>query len=295
MVVIGEFRDPIYSSVDWDNIGHELSRAFGRELVENGRFDVLHDNPLADAAIAAAGGSGRVDPDTLAALRKQYPDVEFVIGGSITDFAHTDELAGETSRRNLLGRRDDALVAIDLQIVDLKTGRMAISDHVVGNAGLSQYSIEEIYGKLGPESYLFWSTPLGKASQEALDECERRLLAIAPSGASEIEVINMAGWRELQLSGGSAHGMQVGQRYFVCVQESEARGLRPVNDPVLQTPLQAEITKVGRETSIAWVLGEPPANVNLRTAVLVRELKRPLPAKTETPIVTAVDDAAGSE
>ncbi|MGI9013950.1 MAG: CsgG/HfaB family protein [Phycisphaerales bacterium] len=269
IVVTGTFADPVNGRPQWPGTGDEVARAFARALQAEGRYDVRTDHVLAQNVIAAAKGNGG-DLDRLAAIRSQYPDVDFVVRGSVTDFGHTSELPEMVQRRGLFGDKNDAVVAIDLQIVDLKTGRIAVGEHIIGMASAKKESTAATYAGLTVNSYLFWSTPLGKASLDAIDKCVDRLGVVAPVGVAELRVARLAGWREVTLAGGKTHGIEVGQRYFVCSRGSDG-ALRVVNDPLMQQPLMIQVTAASKGESTGWVMGEPPAGVNLLATVLTRE------------------------
>lgn len=272
VIVLGTLGDPAGNPLKWAGIGADMADALSRTMMADGGFDVRIDRSLAERtrrAVETGSAPGQA-AEGLEAIRRDHPEVDYVITGRVTDFHHTADLPARYTRRGLFGKNNEAIAAIDLVVVDLRRPRIAIADQVVGIARAGKEPTEAQYANLSFDSYLFWSSPLGKASRKALDETHRRLKRVIPSHAAEIDVIRRAGWRELALRGGSAHGIKRGQRYFVYVRNPATNRLRPVIDELLGTPLEAQIVRVKKASSVAWLIGEAPAEVNLNDAVLAR-------------------------
>jgi len=275
VVIVGRFDSPSSTPVPWRDIGPGMSDALSRTLLNDQRFDVRINDPLADRiARIVRRDAGNPTSDLLEAGR-EYREVDFVITGRVTDFHHTAELPGAVQRRGLFAPKNEAVAAIELSIVDLRTGRVAVADHVLGTARAGGESTRELYADLAFGSYLFWSTPLGKASREAIDKTVGRLRVVMPFRVAELSVSSVEGWRHVTLNGGKIHGIERGQRYFVCIRDEPTGRLIPIRDEVLGTPLQAQITDVSRNTARAWLMGEAPAKANLSRAVLTREQPGP--------------------
>ena len=99
------------------------------------------------------------------------PRVDYVITGRITDFHH----AVEPAQRGLFGsKKPQAIVAIDFQIVDTRTGRVVAADHVSGVEASDGYTDKSDYTDFDFGSYAFWATPLGRATETALDKAATR-------------------------------------------------------------------------------------------------------------------------
>lgn len=272
VLVLGSFDNPRTSPLKWSDIGSGAAQQLGREMLSDKRFEVRFNEALASRVASLARGRTGDLVSELGDARRLYPDVDYVIIGQVTDFHHTADLAGGPVEKGLFGTKNQAVAAISMTIVDLRTGRIAGSDHVAGVANAGSKPVSQQYAGMSFGSYLFNRTPLGQATNHAVKKAAERLTALAPSQVASVNVIRVTGWRELALSGGSDHGLAKGQRFYVCTTDRATGRLRPVYDRATGAPLQAQVTETSRGTSKAWLVGEPAPSVTLSEAVLSRDL-----------------------
>lgn len=277
VIVIGQFANPTKSPLAWRDIGSGVSEAVGRALVEQGEYDVLINPEVTDAVTSITNRvRGRRASNTLASLRRTHPEVDYVVIGKVTDFHHTADLPKEVQRWGLFGRRREAVVAVDFEIFDLRAQRMIGADHVRGTASASRRSTKELYADLAFDAYLFWSTPLGKASKKAVGGVVDRISQIVPPRIGEPKVIKLIARRKVSVTGGWMWGLAGGQRFYLCRRDDPDGRWRPIEDVDTGQPLMVRIAGTRRMTSTAWVMGEPPQETDLRGAVLRRALPLPV-------------------
>ena len=129
-----------------------------------------------------------------------------------------------------------------------------------------------LYNGLDFRAYLFWSTPLGRASRQALDRVVGRIREILPSHSGESRIVAIEGLRKVTLVGGRVTGFAKGQEYVLYMSPpGTPKGSGPVYDAEMGRPLLVRISRVRKNSSTGWLLGQPPAGVDLRGAVLVRQ------------------------
>ncbi len=257
--------------------------SFAFTTFNRNEFDVWIDSRISNTVLSNLRRSISRRGEDLTKLQADYPDVHFIIVGKVTDFHHTSELPSEVSRWGLFKKRNEAIVAIDFSIFDLKRGRVVAADHILGTAGSSETPVKEIYNNLEFGSYLFWSTPLGKASRNAIDKTIQRIIDSLPTHMSEPRILNVLAQRKITVKGGWAWGLIKGQQYYVCQQKDETSPIQVVLDPDTKQPLRVQIHRVEKDNSVAWLLGKKPPTEDLHGALLMRYLPQD-PATNTTSI-----------
>ncbi len=257
VVKVATFGDPAVAAVKWrDDVGLGMSDCLRRALLNETNFNVLIE-PAQDPR-AATG------PTSL--------EADYIVTGKVTDFNHTSMLSRKVARWGLIRRRSEAVVAIEFRVVDAHSGRVVASDHIYGTASASRRPPRKLYNGLDFHAYLFWSTPLGRASRQALGRVVGRIREILPSHSGESRIVAIEGLRKVTLVGGRATGFAAGQEYVLYMSPPGTRRRSgPVYDAEMGRPLLVRISRVRKNSSTGWLLGQPPAGVDLRGAVLVRK------------------------
>lgn len=274
VIVLGHFENPAVGGVRWRDIGSGMSEAIARSLRSDARYDVRVDDVFAREVEALVNRAPAQLAEHIGEIRRRAGSVDFVITGRVTDFHHNADLAPETRRRGLFGPRDEAVVALDLRIIDLQTARIASSDHLHGSAAAGSTPVDELYRGIAFGSYLFWQTPLGEATKHTVDAARLRIARVTPRTVTEMRIARITGRREIEVMAGSDHGLERGQTFHVCIRDAATGELRAVEDPVMRLPLTARVTSVNRAAARAILIGEAPASMNPRDAVLTREPPR---------------------
>ncbi|MHC4446954.1 MAG: CsgG/HfaB family protein [Planctomycetota bacterium] len=282
VVVVAQFGNPTKPPVAWPDIGRTMSDAVARTLFDRGLFEVRINPDLATAIETTLGPSSKTAVDRLARLSRAHPDVHYVVTGKVTDFHHTGDLPRQVRRWGLLGRRREAVVAIDLKIFDLRSQRLVVAEHLTGTSRARLQSARKLYADITIDTYLFWNTPLGKASKKAVGNVVDQVIKVVPPRVGEPKIVDWGVGRRVHVSGGRMWGVAKGQEYYVCRRTGPAGGLRSLPDIDTGQPLRVKITSVSRMTSTGWVLGKPAPDAKLPGAYLRH---RPPPAAGPSPPV----------
>jgi len=271
-VVIGHFANPLRTPLAWRDVGSGISEALGRKILNEGEFAVWIDPPLAREVESAMNQPAERRARRLEEITGVHDDLRYAVTGQVTDFTHTSDVPEEARRRGLLGRREEAVVAIQLNVIDMAEGRIAASDHVYGTAKAPKGPTQELYAEVAFGSYLFWNMPLGRASEEAVKEAAKVLSDLVPVSGPEMRITRQLGPRRVRVVGGTKQSVRRGREFYVCVMDEETGEMTAVVDPDTRLALRARIEEAGRHSSTAWLLGQKPPAVNLRGAVLRRML-----------------------
>ncbi len=274
VVVIGEFENPGNSATGWRDIGSGMSESIAKALVNDARFDVRVDERFASEVAALVNRAPAALVEQLGEIRRRAGHVDLVLIGKVTDFHHTADVGRETSRWGIFGPKNEAVVAVDVTIIDLATARVASVDQIVGTAGAGKTPTGELYQNVAFGSYLFWETPLGGATKRAVEATAERLAQVAPRTVTEMRIARQIGLRELEVMAGSSHGLQPGQKFHVCIPDVDSGAMMAVRDPQTGMALEARVTRVQRSTARVWMIGQPPTSLDYRRAVLRRDAPR---------------------
>ncbi len=267
-VVFGHFRNPAAAVVnDW-NVGPNMSIALAQAALNHGEIDAWIDPPLAGRVETLVNRSAKQRHAEIKAIQRTHDQVRYVVYGRVTDFAHTVDFPVEAQRWGLFGRRNEAVVAIQFDVFDLKAERVVVSDHVFGTAKASKTPSGELYQGIGFGSYMFWNSPLGLASTVAIENALEKLNKTVPTTDEEIRIVKQTGDRKLQISAESNRRYIPGRRYFVWLMNDQTGEFEPVFDPDTNLQLEAYIASAVRSSTTALLKGAKPETVDLRGAVL---------------------------
>ena len=288
VVAIAPIRDRSSSPVGWSDLGDALTDVVVRSLRNDALVDVrVYEGPLP------------LDSRERARLvHETFPDADYLVVGEVTDFNHTDEVAeGSLRRLGIFGRRREAFSSIGLEVLRLDRLDVALQDHVYGTAEVPRgVEMPGAYANLGPRSYLFWSTPLGQATREALDETIERIetLPTIPRGerlaadptpsapaavgrdgaASSWRIARALSRREVVVEVGRNDGLSVGDRLAVLGENGDA-----ILDPVMGRPVEVVILTLREDRATAHLLGD----LGDRSAVGLRLEREPVSTQARVP------------
>ena len=244
VVVVAPFENPAHASVAWKDLGSGMSAALERMLLRQTNLDVWIES-------GPRNGQSRRGRDSMPA------DVDVIIEGRLTDFYHTADLP--------MGLKDsstpEAVVALDVRVVEPETGRVVAADHILGHAPAGSTPSKELYAGLDFGSYAFWSTPLGRASHDAIQQTVARLRNLVPKGDVGLRITSVHA-REVELRG-PLGDVRVGDELYVFVSEASDEDADPdvappetmLTDPDLHRPIRVRVTALGAGFATGWLLG----------------------------------------
>lgn len=267
-IVIGHFEDPSRAPGYAAGSGKSIGQALARSLLSSDTYNViiradvrsLADQRLTPPTDATAEQSGENDV------------VHYLITGKVTDFYHTTDLPEEASRWGVLGRRREAIVAVELRVVDVRTQRVLMVDQFNATASAGRGSGTEIYDQVALDAYLFWSTPLGRAARISVEEGAERVEHVLPRRLNLPRIVRRDDLRRVTIDGGEQDGMRSGQKLFLVERSPDGRQWQPINDPDTGMPLQIRLIRVGQRESVGWVYGRPDDSTRLRGLTVMERL-----------------------
>ncbi len=151
-----------------------LTEMLTTALAETGRFVVLERTVLQEIlAEQDFGALDRVTQQT-AAQQGQLLGVQALITGGITEYNYTSSsLGGNVSVFNRVSagaQQLKAMVALDMRLIDAETGEILASKRGDGTATARTVSAEATISDKDFSTAVAASTPLGKATREAIEE-----------------------------------------------------------------------------------------------------------------------------
>lgn len=285
-IAVLPLANPASSPLPWGNIGNVMSEALRRALLHETDYNV---EIVADAKVPMSADDKKDKKKVVAELAAKLDDdhVDYVITGRVSDFTHTSVISRKMRRWGIIGRRTEAVVAIDFRIIDVRRREVVGADYIVATADCSNRdNVAKQYEGVDLSTYLFWNTPLGLASYDAIERVVQRVRDLVPLQSGD-PVIAAVQQRRVKVSGGKGSGVRPDGRYFVYTGDGPADG---VFDPATGQPLVVRITNVLTDESTGLVQGEPPAGVVLIGALLKPDA--PVPPAPPAPPAPAAAAAA---
>jgi curli biogenesis system outer membrane secretion channel CsgG len=191
-----------------------LTEALATSLVATSRFVVLERQALAQVQQEQdLGASGRVNKETAAEVGKLM-GAQVLITGDITEFAFKRSAIGGKMANVLKGvtagvERVSATVSIDLRLIDAVTGEIIASIKGTGDAAQQGVTADLTKEEKSYDGSVSLTTPLGKASREAIQKSIAGIVANIPKIKWSARVID---FRDgvLYVNAGTGYGMQSG-------------------------------------------------------------------------------------
>jgi len=222
-------------------VGYGMADQLADALVQSGNFVVLERQTLGDVlGEQDLAASGRMAKSKTAQIGKIVP-AQILIKGTVTEFEN--KTSGSDTGFSFGGvkigsKAEEAHVGVILRIIDTTTGEILASERVEGKAKSGGTSFGIHKGGIGFGTDGFVKTPLGKATQIAIDR------AVVQIGNS-LNPIPFEG-RVIKVSEGSIitnmgerNGISAGDTFTVFSPGED------ILDPVTGENLGSEKTKVG--------------------------------------------------
>ena len=191
-----------------------LTEALTTSLVATGRFVVLERQALAQVQQEQdLGASGRVNKETAAEVGKLM-GAQVLINGDITSFTFKRSSIGGKLTNVFKGvdagvERVTASVSIDLRLIDAVTGEIIASIKGDGEAAQQGITADLTKDEKKYDGSVSLTTPLGKASRQAIERSVAGILANIPKMKWSARVID---FRDgvVYVNAGTGYGMQPG-------------------------------------------------------------------------------------
>jgi len=194
-----------------------LTEMLTTELFKTGKFLVLERKGLAEIAMEQDLVTGRrVNPET-GAKTGAIIGAQALVRCAITEYSYTQ--SGSSGSINLIrglslgGSSVKAVVGIDTRIYDATTSEVLASVVAHGTATAGGIDVSYTDANVSVGGSQFKSTPLGKASRDAIDEAVQFIVAKLGDVPWEARVIRAD--TVIYLNAGEESGVAVGQSFSV--------------------------------------------------------------------------------
>lgn len=200
---------------------YSLSNALGDQLtdalIQTDAFVVLERQMLQDILDEQGLAAGERASTSQSARIGQLTGAQVLVMGTVTDFEMT--AAKDGGGINLggirLGRKTQrAKVGLIVRLVDTTSAQVLASQQVTGEAENSRASIGLDLGDIQLDGSNFQSTPLGEATQKALDEATEFIAREARQVRFRARVV-MVEDNKMAISAGARNNIQTGTRFQV--------------------------------------------------------------------------------
>jgi len=212
-IAVLDFDNKVALSRQWQ-LGTGMRDLLVDGLVATNRYTVLTRKDIGPVLAELEVQQNSAFRDQGKVMQGNLKNLQYLIKGAVTDFSH---VGGGTlrvlgSKLGIGGKGDVALVSVTLYVIDVESGEIVASKTLEGTASAGSIDFNSQYRGIGFGGKAFYRTPLGKATQEVINE---GLVAIGETIANNKwypSVVKTEG-NKLYLSGGVDRKIEVGSEW----------------------------------------------------------------------------------
>ncbi len=210
-----EFENRSGFSGQW-NLGSGMADILTTRLVDSGRVTVVDRRSIEEVQRELRRQENRFFRREGAAQQGRLRLARYLVRGTVTDFTVTGDTSGwfASSDVSARARSSRARVAVNLMVSDVETGEIISSVQSAGHASGRGLGGGAQYRSLNFGGDAYFRTPLGRATEMAIDRAVRRVLRDLPPIYWEPLVAEVDGARVI-VNGGRNVKLQPGQRFSV--------------------------------------------------------------------------------
>jgi len=227
VIAVTDFENKSDFSGKWQ-LGTGMADVLINQLLDTGEAVVLERQNIGDvlSEINLQGSEmfrkeGKVTHGRLKTAR-------YLIRGAVTDFTVTRDLSGwftASSSSGIFARGQKARVTLHAMLIDVENGEVIGSMKSTGDAGSGLFGGRYDYKDMNFGGEMFFKTPLGKATEEAMGKIVRGILRSVPKDywrpvVAEADAISAV------LNGGRNVGMKKDTQFQIMERE------RTITDPL---------------------------------------------------------------
>jgi len=216
IVAVSRFENKTNYSGQW-NLGDGMADQLTDALVQSGQFVVLERQTLGDVIQEQdLAQSGRMMKSKSARTGK-LTSAQILVKGTVTEFEA--QSSGSGTGISLFGvsvgsKKGEAHVGVIIRLIDTTTGQVIDSKRVEGKAKSGGFKLGLDIGGIGFGTDSFKKTPLGKATQIAIDNAVAYIAEKLKDVPFQGRVIKVKG-NDIYVSAGERTGAKVGDVFTV--------------------------------------------------------------------------------
>ncbi len=213
-IAVTKFDSSVQLGWGWDH-GEALTAMLTESLVNTNRFIVVERAAISDVLQEQdLGASGRVATQGAAKIGKLV-GANILVRGTITQFEPAQSGGGGSVRIPIKGfsvgvggKKQTALVKINLRLMDSTTGQI-ISTHSAEGKAVSRGVSLDVYHKIDFSANTFKQTPLGQACEDAVNKAVAHIIENTKQMPFYARVASVANGK-VYINAGSNRNMKVG-------------------------------------------------------------------------------------
>jgi curli biogenesis system outer membrane secretion channel CsgG len=215
-------------------------------LEQSGRFIVTERSDLTSVLTEQQLAANRLSQGSAAPQPGSIIPAQYLIVGAVTELSTGDSGSsvgvGGVGGGGILGglslSERQGNVAIDLRLVNTRTAQVEDAFSVRKSLSATGIGFTGGYRNIALGGNEFWSTPLGDAMRQALNEAVARIAADVARGGWNALVADVSG-RTLYINAGAEAGVKSGDRMVV------QRPGKTLTDPATNQVLAVEMLRLG--------------------------------------------------
>ncbi len=216
IVAVSRFENKTSWKGQW-NLDDGMADQLTDALMQSGEFVVLERETLGDVLDEQdLAMSGRAMKSKSAQTGK-VTSAQILIKGAITEFESKSEGSGSgfsIKGFNIGSKSGEAHVGLIIRLIDTTTGQVLDSERVEGKAKSGGFKLGFNVGGAGFGTDSFKKTPLGKATQIAIDNAVEFIAAKMRDLPFQGRVIKVSG-DDIYISTGEQYGASAGETFTV--------------------------------------------------------------------------------
>ncbi len=221
VVAVASFNNKSGFSGQW-NLGDGMADMLTTSLVETGEVTVLERQQIKsviDEIIMQGQNLFRREGGVRTGRLK---NARYLVSGSVTDFTVTNDSSGwfSASRLRAWGRGSRSRVSLHLRLSDIESGEVIASVKGSAAASAGWFGADVDYQRHSFGGQAFAQTPLGRATERAIDRAVSEILRAIPRDQMSLQVAYSDGEMVI-INAGRNSGISVGDRFIARKQGHE--------------------------------------------------------------------------
>ena len=214
-IAVTKFENKVKGTYGSWNIGDAMAEMLTTELIKTDRFVVVERQALQDVVgEQELGQTGLVRKETASKVG-QILGAQIIVRGVVSEFEENESgVGGGISFRGIRlgGKGSNALVAVDIRLIDTATGQVLQSHNASGKASSTSVGLGLTRGDVDFASEAFRNAPIGQATRQAIQEAIRFIIARMEKVPFAAKVVKAEGNR-IFINAGSSMNIREGDRF----------------------------------------------------------------------------------